>query len=46
MIKKGGEPMVNLVYPVIKAFWNEENPPKQWNEGLISNVWKGKGDRE
>ena len=38
--------MVDLIYPVIKAFWNEEEAPKQWNEGVITNVWKGKGDRE
>ena len=46
VIKKGGGPMVDLIYPVIKAFWNEEEAPKQWNEGVITNVWKGKGDRE
>ena len=46
VIKKGGDPMVDLIYPVIRAFWNEEQAPKQWNEGVITNVWKGKGDRE
>ena len=46
VIKKGGNPMVDLIYPVIKAFWDEEKAPDQWNEGVITNVWKGKGDRE
>ena len=46
ILKRGGEPMVDLIVPVIAAFWEEETPPKQWNQGLISNVWKGKGDRE
>ena len=46
VIKKGGDPMVDLIYPVIRAFWNEEKAPEQWNEGVITNVWKGKGDRE
>ena len=35
MIKKGGEPMIDLIYPVIQAFWSEEEPPRQWNEGVI-----------
>ena len=46
IIKKGGEAMVDLLMPVIEAFWREEKPPKQWNQGIISNIWKGKGDRE
>ena len=24
----------------------EEATPRQWNMGVITNVWKGKGDRE
>ena len=46
LLKKGGDEMVDFVFPVIKAFWREEIPPKQWNAGLITSVWKGKGDRE
>ena len=38
--------MLDLILPVIKSFWDEEQPPMQWNQGIISNVWKGKGDRE
>ena len=38
--------MVDLVYPVILAFWEEETPPLPWNQGIITSVWKGKGDRE
>ena len=46
MIKKGGNEMVKFIYPVIRAFWEEGISPKQWNFGLITNVFKGKGDRE
>ena len=46
IIKKGGNEMVKFIAPVIQAFWEEECSPKQWNFGLITNVWKGKGDRE
>ena len=46
IIKGGGDEFVNFVYPVIKAFWEEEVPPSKWNQGLITSVWKGKGDRE
>ena len=46
ILKKGGEPMIDFLMPVIKAFWEEEEPPKQWNQGIITSIWKGKGDRE
>ena len=46
ILKRGGEPMVDLVMPVITAFWMEEAIPAQWNQGIITNIWKGKGDRE
>ena len=46
IIKRGGDEMIDFIHPVIKAFWEEEAPPKQWSSGLITNVWKGKGDRE
>ena len=46
IIKRGGNEMVDFVYPTIKAFWEEEESPSQWNSGVITNVWKGKGDRE
>ena len=46
IIKRGGNEMIDFVYPAIKAFWEEEECPKQWNTGIITNIWKGKGDRE
>ena len=46
IVKRGGDEMVDVIYPVIEAFWEEEKPPKPWNQGVITNVWKGKGDRE
>ena len=38
--------MIDFIMPVVKAFWEEEVPPKQWNQGIITSIWKGKGDRE
>ena len=46
ILKRGGEPMVDLIMPVIRAFWTEEEAPSQWNQGIITSLWKGKGDRE
>ena len=46
ILKRGGEVMVDLIMPVIEAFWSEEAVPTQWNQGIITNIWKGKGDRE
>merc|ERR1712228_892086 len=46
IVKRGGSPMVDMIYIVMKRFWAEEEPPKQWNQGVITNIWKGKGDRE
>ena len=46
MIKKGGQPMIDLIYPLVVKFWHDEKAADQWNEGRITYVWKGKGDRE
>ena len=46
LIKRGGSEMVKFIYPLIETFWTEESTPKQWNTGIITNIWKGKGDRE
>ena len=46
ILKKGGEPMIDILLPVIHAFWKEGIPPNRWNEGIITNIFKGKGDRE
>ena len=46
ILKRGGEPMVDFLMPVVTAFWNEGIPIRQWNQGIITNVFKGKGDPE
>ena len=46
LLKRGGEPMVDLIMCVIEAFWREEETPKKWNQGIITCIWKGKGDIE
>ena len=44
--KRGGKGIIDCLYPIIRLFWESETPPRDWNEGIITNVWKGKGDRE
>ena len=46
ILKRGGDEMVDFIYPVIQTFWEEEKPPDHWNQGVITSLWKGKGDRE
>ena len=46
MIKRGGEPMTKMIYDFVAHFWNNEKVATQWNEGLITSLWKKKGDRE
>ena len=41
ILKRGGDPMVEMIVPVIETFWHEEQAPKQWNLGHITNIWKG-----
>ena len=46
IIKCGEEEMAKIIHHVIKMFWNDEEVIIDWNEGLISSLWKGKGDKE
>ena len=46
ILKGGAEPMIEMVHHWIQKFWQEEKPPSQWNEGILTTLWKGKGDRE
>ena len=46
ILKRGGDEMVDLILPVMVAFWEAGIPPGRWNEGIITNIFKGKGDRE
>ena len=46
MLKKGGKPMAEAVKIVTDVIWEEETIPEKWNEGIISSIWKNKGDRE
>ena len=38
--------MIDLIVPVMRTFWKLGFPPSRWNQGIITNVFKGKGDRE
>ena len=46
LLKRSGDALVDCLYPVIKEFWKHEQSPNEWNQGIISSVYKGKGDRE
>ena len=37
---------MEMLYPVIRLFWETEVAPKAWNKGLITTSYKGKDDRE
>ena len=38
--------MADFIYPIIQCIWEEETTPKVWNEGIITSIFKGKGDKE
>ena len=46
MLKRPGFSMIDFLYPLIMTIWQEETIPEQWNEGRITSLWKGKGDKE
>ena len=46
LLKRGESFMTDCLYPVIEEFWNNEIAPREWNRGIITSVYKGKGDRE
>ena len=46
MLKLTGKSMIEFLYPLIKTIWDEEEIPSVWNRGIITCIWKGKGDKE
>jgi hypothetical protein len=46
ILKGGGSEMIEIITSIVQEFWRSEEVPAQWNEGEITNLWKGKGDRE
>ena len=46
MLKRTGYETIEFLWPVFLAVWQEEVIPEPWNEGLITSIYKGKGDRE
>ena len=45
-LKRPGVVMESILYPLIEAIWEEEKVPDKWNKGIITSLWKGKGDKE
>ena len=46
MLKRPGSAMESMVCPLVQTIWREETVPDQWNKGLVTSLWKGKGDKE
>ena len=46
MLKRPGEAMIKMIYPLITTIWREEKIPSNWNIGNITSIWKGRGDKE
>ena len=46
MIKKPGDAMLETISLMIKAVWHDESIPDPWKKGLITSIWKGRGDKE
>ena len=46
MLKRPGDTMVDFIQPLVTAIWNNEEIPQVWNKGLITSLYKGKGDKE
>ena len=46
ILKRPGETMIQILYPLITTIWKEEKIPNIWNTGNITSIWKGRGDKE
>ena len=46
IIKGTKDQFTKLYMPLIKKIWDDEQIPSEWNNGSITTIWKGKGDRE
>ena len=46
MLKGCSETFAKIITPIMQTSWRTECIAKVWNEGLISSLWKGKGNRE
>ena len=43
--KAGGEAMIQGLHRVLTAVWQTGTIPPNWKRGLVTPIWKGKGDR-
>ena len=46
MMKRSRDGFAKALMPLIKHIWKNEQIPDNWNSGLITSIWKGKGDKE
>ena len=44
LIKEGGQDLIYKIHKVMKEVWNIERVPKDWEEGIMSPIYK-KGDK-
>ena len=45
LLKEGGEGMIQGLHRVLTAVWQTGTIPPDWKRGLVTPIWKGKGDR-
>ena len=46
MMKRSRDGFAKALMPLIRFIWKTEQIPDSWNSGLITSIWKGKGDKE
>ena len=45
LVKAGGEAMIRGLHAVIEVIWQTGIIPPDWTRGLVTPIWKGKGDQ-
>ena len=46
IIKNTKDQFISIYMPLIRKIWANETIPSDWNNGSITSIWKGRGDRE
>ena len=46
LIKRTEDEFATSFLPLVHEIWKNEKIPQVWNEGSITTIWKGKGDKE
>ena len=46
LLKAGGEAMIHGLHSVVTAVWQSGTIPLDWKRGLVTPIYKGKGDQQ